>query len=296
MLVLVISLFPINVKSGSADGVMSDEYNYLISIANSDKDSNVNIREIKSKYDSFFLEYQNDARLEHLSSDDLELLYRSSNVAAFFTQNIRYVKYMRMDVDVLQRRGLAHDRHYLDLYESYISLRMFDEASELIKNHNLRYAEKIPHVIVSPKIKGSRAFIVDKERCGLKLQSVNINDGVKIVIVSHPLCHFSRNASDYIESNALLKNYFDQHAIWLVPPSRKIEFDLVREWSSNHQGGSTMLAYGREDWSMITSWDTPTFYFLKDGNVVDIVAGWPKEGNEAALWAALRKVGLHPLN
>lgn len=297
VLILVLSLFSFCVKSFHDDSIISNKYNSLVKIANSDKDGRLKIGEIKSKYDYSFIKYQNDSRLDGLSDDDLELLYRSSNVAAFFVQNFRYVEYMRIDIEALQKRGLAYDRHYLDLYESYISLRMFGRAVELLNDHKLKYAEKIPHITVSQKNKsGPRVFVVDRKAGELKLQSVGIKDGIKIVIVSHPLCHFSKNASDYIAANAFLKGFFDQHAIWLVPPSRKIEFDLIGEWSLNHQKGSTMLAYGREDWPMITSWDTPTFYFLKDGNVVDVVAGWPKEGNQAALWAALHKVGLYPAN
>jgi hypothetical protein len=43
---------------------------------------------------------------------------------------------------------------------------------------------------------------------------------------------------------------------------------------------------------MFNNWATPTFYFFKDGNLVREVSGWPPEGNEEALKAALREVGL----
>lgn len=280
---------------GVSHGAIRGAYEYLMREADSNLDNNDKVVVMEEKYRVSMSGYQKNNIIDGLSNDDLESLYGSSNIVAFYTQKPGYVYDMKRDVDALRKRHLASERHYRDLYGAYVSARMFDEAKGLLEQYNLPGVEKIPKVNALPSVEGlPRAFLVDDKSHSLNLRSIDIKNGVNIVVVAHPLCHFSTQAIRYIYADNALRELFDQYALWLVPPSREIEFDLIRAWSLSHAKESTMIAYSREDWPMISSWNTPTFYFLKDGKVVDVVVGWPKQGNGVALRAALRKAGLEP--
>jgi hypothetical protein len=52
------------------------------------------------------------------------------------------------------------------------------------------------------------------------------------------------------------------------------------------------FAYKREEWPMIERWETPVFYFFRDGRVVGKVIGWPVAGRKNEIRRSLRRAGL----
>jgi hypothetical protein len=123
-------------------------------------------------------------------------------------------------------------------------------------------------------------------------RNVDLQRPAQVVIVSHPLCHFSQAAVQDIQADPVLDKVFREHAKWLVPQDAHLYFDIMQRWNREHPGREVTMTVRREEWPMIDSWSTPTFYFLENGVVSAKVEGWPKGGRRPELLAALRQVGL----
>ena len=112
-----------------------------------------------------------------------------------------------------------------------------------------------------------------------------------MVVISHPLCHFSRNAMAAIEADPALSKAMAR-SLWLAPVDRKLNLEVIRQWNGEHPEHPMVIAFDRAEWPDFDSWSTPMFYFLRDGKLVSVVEGWPSEGNKEALLKAAEQIGL----
>ena len=122
----------------------------------------------------------------------------------------------------------------------------------------------------------------------LERKSIDLGKGGTIVVVASPLCHFCQRAIRSIEGDAVLRPLFREHALWMVPPDESTSISTVATWNRLHPNEEMEFAYRRDEWPMVERWETPVFYFFKDGRVVSKVAGWPVAGRKAELNRSLR--------
>lgn len=251
-------------------------------------------RIIGAGYDELLSSVRAVKPLDRASDHELELLYRAARLASFYTGDEKHVRDMASFLDELARRDLATPSHYAHLYEAFIKTRMLTEARELARRHPLPELEPLPALREAPDLVAGQPteWAIDPSRRELLRRSVDVHRPAQIVVVSHPLCHFSQAAMRDIQADAALGEIFREHARWLAPQDTHLKFDIVQRWNREHPGQETTLAFRREEWPMLDSWGTPTFYFLQDGAVTAKVEGWPKAGRRPELLAALRQIGL----
>jgi hypothetical protein len=184
-------------------------------------------------------------------------------------------------------------KHYLQMYEAFIGARMFTEARALTKQHQMPVFEVLPELHEAADLVPGHPteWVVDPNARVLLRRNVDLQPA-QVVVVSHPQCHFSQNAVRDIQADPVLRETFLEHAKWLAPQSNRLDFDVIQRWNREHPSQEITIAFRRDEWPMIDSWATPTFYFLKNGVVSAKVEGWPKEGSRSELLAALRQVGL----
>jgi hypothetical protein len=230
--------------------------------------------------------------VDQLPDADLDLLFRAAQAAAFYTLDPRHVRDMQLAMDALETRGLASRRHYMRAQETFINARRIGEALELSRRHP-DDVEAVPVLREAAGIEPGQPteWVVAPARPELLRRAVDLR-GVQLLVVSHPRCHFARAAMRDIEGDPALRQAFDAHARWLAPPDGTFSLDAIQRWNGEHPGQTIALAFRGEEWPMIDSWATPTFYFLDDGVVVAKVRGWPREGRREELLTALRRVGL----
>jgi hypothetical protein len=232
--------------------------------------------------------------LDSANDHELDLLYKAARLTAFYTLDGEHVRDMASFLDGLERRGLATKSHHVQMYEVLIKTRMLAEARELARRHPLPELEPLPALHEAADLVAGQPteWAVDPDRHALLRRSVDLHRPAQVVIVSHPSCHFSQAAMQDIQADSVLGEVFREHARWLAPQGAHLYFDVVQRWNREHPEREITLTFQREEWPMIDSWGTPTFYFLKDGVVRAKVEGWPKGGRRPELLAALRQVGL----
>ncbi len=225
---------------------------------------------------------------------DLEWLFRAARAACFYTGQATHADDMQKVLDQLAVKKSATEVHYSQMLDAYVKTRWFDKAEEIYRLHGNRSMAVLPKFGVMAIEAGNAPteLIVARDQRLLSRQIAPLPISPYVLVVSHPLCHFSQNAAAAIAQDAALSALFRDHAKWLAPVDLQLNFDVLQQWNRDHQDGQISIAYRSEEWPLIDSWATPTFYFIDGGNVKAKVEGWPKEGRVEELLDAARTMGL----
>lgn len=262
-------------------------------VVESDPPTRTVASKINDRYRAAFSPYQTRTAVSKLGNGDLTLLFRAAHMAFVYGVSARPLADMQLDLAELRRRGIARDANYADVYASLMQIRYFDQARAFARLRPRTVSiEAVPVVADESNRQGPTALLVHAGGSKLERRSVDLRSGRRIVVVSSPLCHFSRRAIRSIENDAALRALFHEHAVWLVPPDQSTPFQTIAKWNRVHPQESMAVAYRREEWPMVDRWETPVFYFFRGGRVVGKVIGWPVAGRKAEIRRSLRLAGL----
>jgi hypothetical protein len=229
-------------------------------------------RLIVAEYDRLFP--FSDAAISSMSGDDLKAAFKAAYIAAFFAIDQQHVSEMKSYLNSLVRRNVAVDQDFVKMHDIFIAARMFPEANEIRAAHESLKMEKAPAILGDPNVVHKpHKLTLGIQADVLTYQSVDLS-GKVLVVIAHPLCHFSVNAIKAISEQPALAEIF-KGAVWLAPPGSRLNIPEVQRWNIDHPGAALAFMDKREDWSMFDAWATPTFYFLSNGKVIEKVEGWP---------------------
>jgi len=253
-------------------------------------DERARARAIADKFDTLFGEsrFSTDA-LSRTTDGDLDLLFRAAFTAAFYSFDPKYVTTQVRIEEVLEKRGKATQQHLEDTYGSLVQVRRLEEAREFQAKH-AKALPPLPPMRADAAMHHSR-WVIGADHQTL-IQAPLDTHGTTIVVMAHPLCHFTRNAVESMSQDPELRRLFAQHATLVVPPERDFNVALVSEWNAQHPEFAMSFLDRRDEWSMFPAFATPTFYFIRDGKVVRTVEGWPREGKKAEILSAAKEIGL----
>lgn len=215
------------------------------------------------------------------SNYDIEALrarFESADIATFYSHDSAIADEMLEIYGILRDRGANHSKDLSAVAGAQIISRNFGAIEEISGTEPLPEEFDIP--IIENRVSDENANwqILRPSENKLVRDIRSIKDGKFVVVISNPLCGFSDAATKVIESDKHLSSFFTEYGLWLVPPARRLYSNEVISWNKNHQSQEMVLAYQARNWPIIDDWSTPIFYFVNDGNVVDKVVGWPKNG------------------
>lgn len=254
-------------------------------------------RFVARRYFQLFSNSFSPKSIARTSDKDLSFLVRAAELAEAYSFSHSDLGQLKLALNELERRGVATDDDRLSLYKALVSLREFSEARKLIREHPTIKAEPIPSVVsdISEGTVGATFYTVAEERLEIRRRPAKVATGTHLIIVSHPLCGFSRAAMETFVADPLLSTPIKRYAIWLAPVDRAIYFDEVQKWNRSHPETQVVIAHSRTEWPFITEWATPNFYLVRDGKLIGHMTGWPKDGSSRdELIALLRKGSLLP--
>ena len=233
----------------------------------------------------------NTPGMKKFSDEEIEILFRATNILTFYASSAEHLNLMEHSFHELERRGLDRMRDRFDMHGAYIAERRFDEARAFSEKRKFNPPEEPSEINLSADVEseGISVLVASQQERNLTLEKISISEK-SIIVVAHPMCHFSYNAMMAIDSDPDLASIFSQHAVWIAPVSRNIYFDALQQWNNSHAAINIKIAYNAREWPWISSWETPNFYFLHKGEVVDQVTGWPQEGNRESIIRAIKKL------
>jgi hypothetical protein len=276
---------------------LESPYDQLITASEKDDDYDAQAPILNRIYVEQFAPFQTDAQRHALGDRDVEFLFRAATTLAFRMNNQpNYLVDMRSDFAELERRHRVDRPHASKLYDMLLTTHHADEASALLAAHPLIERSPTPIMRTASRIRDGQASLWIATPGTRKRELVrfrfNIRTPSQVVVLASTGCHFSRNAARDIEADPMLRELFRDHAQWVAPPDEITAFDAVQDWNREHPALRLGIAYDNAALPMVERFETPTFYFLSHGTVVDTVVGWPDEGNLEAIRRGLRKIDL----
>lgn len=234
--------------------------------------------------------------LSSLSDSDIGLYFRAAELVLSNSLRKKDLERMEVAFSEIFRRGIGSERVVRGMRSAYLSMRKFDQARELTRRHRLGLGlgEEDPSYLdnVPAQFQGPTMLEISLAAPQLTRTAFVPPTGGHIVVVAHPLCHFSQRAMVAINGDATLRALFEERASLLAPVDASLNLDVLRTWNSTFPAFRVALAYARDEWPDIDYWGTPTFYFFGDGGAVEKIVGWPPEGRLEEIRAAARTVGI----
>lgn len=227
----------------------------------------------KHDYDRLFGDFfRESASLQRLGDPDLRLLARALHSALYAVPDSGHVAQLQRVLQEMQRRGMAEDADFEDLYAAEIGLRRFAKAAILRKEHPGMHAAALPTFVSDqmPKHGLPTALSVDAGSNTMRRQAIDLAGPLRIVVIAG--CHFSEDAARAIEGDAQLRPLFTQHSIWLAMPAQPIED--VSAWNRQFPDLPMHVAWRQDEWSMLPSWAMPTYYVYRNGRLAKKFSGW----------------------
>lgn len=278
-----------------ATGSLEAAYDRLLA-ATEHSEGDAQGQAISRSYAAEFAPAQTDARRHALGNRDAEFLFRAATLAFNTTSQPDYLSDMRRDFAELERRHRVDRPHASDLYDALLAAHRGDEARALLAAHPAIERSPPPLMRSFGRIRNGQPSLWVATPGTRKRELVrfrfNIRAPAQVIVLASTGCHFSANAARDIEADPLLRDLFREYGQWVAPPSEVTAFDAVREWNEAHSALRLGIAYDNAALPMVERFETPVFYFLDHGTVVDSVVGWPRGGNLDAIRRGLRKIDL----
>ena len=226
-------------------------------------------RDYDRLFGSFFRER---GSLRDLGDPDLRLLTRALHSALYAAPDAGHVAQLQRVLQEMQRRGMAGDVDFEDLYAAEIGARQFAEAAALRKEHPGMRVAALPDFVPGPAPKHGlpTALSVDAGTHTMYRQAIALDGPLRIVVIAG--CHFSEDAARAIEGDAQLRPLFARHSTWLAVPSQPIED--VSAWNRQFPDFPMHVAWNQDEWSMLPGWSMPTYYIYRNGRLVKQFSGW----------------------
>lgn len=230
-------------------------------------------------------------RLSMASDADLEELFQAANRVVFYAQEARHALLLQRTADALETRSGLTDKHRRDLHRAWVATRRFDDANAMARAHPELQFELLPPLPTGSDVAPGQVVVwhpADDSRV-LSARAVEQGGQMRVVVLSHPRCGFSRRAIAAIEADPVLSSRL-RDALWLAPPNGSLDLHDIQAWNRAHPDARLSYAVAMRDWPQFDSWATPVFYFMREGKVVATVTGWPKEGRARELHQAFAQM------
>lgn len=242
--------------------------------------------------------FQDTGTRRRMHTTELRLLFDAAYVATFYTSAESSLADMRADYALLAQREAVTQQEHAHLYEMLVQTRALDEARGFIRGHPAASSKPLPYVqdLRVAEALGRRSILTVAPGGGsLDLRIAAFDADLQVVVIAHPLCHFTAYAVHDIEADPALREVMRAHSIWIAPQDGNLDVATFSRWAGSHPAFPIAIAWRQREWPEINYWGTPGFYVLQHGQVVAQHVGWAhadSASDRAALRAALARAGL----
>lgn len=280
----------------SATSTLEPAYDRLLATAAPTDGVAAQAQAIARSYDADFTPTQTDARRQALGDRDAEFLFRATMLAFRTTVQPGYLADLRRDFAELERRRRVDRPQLADFHDALLIAHRDDEARALLAAHPEAGRKPPPSMRSFSRIRNGQPSLwvvtPDPHTRELVRFRFNLRAPAQVIVLASTGCHFSASAARDIEADPLLRESFREYGQWVAPPDEVTAFDAVSEWNQAHPALRLGIAYDNASLPMVERIETPVFYFLDHGTVVDTVVGWPPGGNLDAVRRGLRRIDL----
>jgi hypothetical protein len=232
-------------------------------------------------------------RVREWSAEELADALRVTTELNFYLPGVRAAEHQRLFAE-LERRNHVVPIDVDHLHRTLIGGRRWEEARALAARYPDVTLQRLPDVVLShAETIGSQPAVWQVDDGGARVERAAVAwpQGPALLIVSDPACGFSRDFMAALSRDPALLASLPATRLFVSPTFGNWGAERLARWNVSHPEFSHVLADRPDPWAAwVPSWETPQLIFLFDGQVIERVNGWPKEGRHDELQAALRKL------
>ena len=228
-----------------------------------------------------------------LADEDIRDYFDAAWMVAFWAHDRSSVEAMRGAFDALAQRGIASDRQRQDMLDAYVEARLVSEAMTFAREPANARLNPLPVFAPDDGAAGPPTlWRLTADGTIVERVAFAIGDAPRVLVVSSPWCGFSGDATAAIAGDAALSSLVRRHSTWIMPQGPIPNFATIAKWNRDYPGWPMQIMYDEADWPMIPSPQTPVFYFIDHGKVIETVTGWPGDAQKDKLRAAFARAGM----
>jgi hypothetical protein len=134
------------------------------------------------------------------------------------------------------------------------------------------------------------AAAIHPSRFQIRFETVNLSEGMHIVIFAAPDCVFCRRLANDILSDPYLTGIFEKDSSWVVVPDLNISRDYLASWNKKFPKFPQSLIFTRTGWPEPESAGTPVIEIIHNGDIVFKHRGWNSGRDLSALREAVGSI------
>ena len=206
---------------------------------------------------------------ETLDGGQRDDLFIATHIAHHHAPGKETMDRLRCLHEVMAQDGSATQFHHLKLHGALVASRHFEDANRLRRKHSLEVAE-LPRL---PRLSGADpSFLALDAQGKIGVVQLSAERGWRILAIVHPGCAHSRRAT---------RTLFDApEYAWLLPfltpilptGQKWLQEEMVA-WNRNHPRNPLLSEIPGRMVKGVSTDETPVFFLLRDGNVVDVIRG-----------------------
>ncbi len=258
---------------------MADRLDMLIAFERESGDMLPRLRReaIHRRFTAYFSASYAKDTLARVDDNDLKDLFRAAQLHAFHSPDPRALEDLRAAYLELTARGQAVRHHAVSLHRALLWHRRFEDATALNAEADLEMPFFEARRLSLEDNSLQSIWVVDQDGLGIVQHSLRIDKSSHIVMIAQPHCGFSQRAMTAIMRTPDLAALFGRDATIMIPPKTDFDIAAVHRWNTAEPKMPMAFANRESEWPEFTHWETPVFYFLRDGKVTDRLVGWPND-------------------
>lgn len=218
-------------------------------------------------------------RCAGIAVTDLDDIFLATALIAFYRRDVEWVGRVQCLHDALVAKKMADAGHHLKLHGLLVSVRHFDAANVLRRNHKL-------DVPALPLVTGA---ISENDISGMGMMAGGSVEhvvlsppsagGIQVIAMVHPFCGFSTRALDSI--------LMDPSYEWLLPYLQLVvpresawPEAAMRSWNARYPTHPMHAQGVGRAWQPLDTYETPVFHLLHNGELIISATGWKGDGTE----------------
>lgn len=169
-------------------------------------------------------------------------------------------------------------------HRTLIMHRNFSAAEKM--RERFPYISKPMHILSCMDCEDVRSRLIPKSG-NLLRQPIDMSKHTGLLVVGHPGCAFTQAMWQGIKDDLTLFDALRDEAIWIAVSWTDLTPDAFSHYSAQVPDMPFNPVWKQSEWPEIDSWNSPSVYAYRDGEVVGRHIGWPR-GKADATRAKLR--------
>jgi hypothetical protein len=215
-----------------------------------------------------------------IGSEQLEGLFLATHLLVLHAPETALLDRMICLHNAMDTTKLAKYFHHQKLHGAMVVLRKFSDANLL----RLRYNLRVPELPALSTQEGSEpTALMVKDNGTVVAMPLLRPTGWQVIAVVHPHCAPSRRAMDQV-MNSSESAWMLPHLKLLMPAGPDWLQKEMKEWNALHPGHPIAAELPGSSLEGVQTDETPVFYLMHDGGIVDVIRGWPEDPDAIERW------------